>query len=124
MSKSELTSLLVVALLFPCATLAQSGTEPSQQKTIEISATEKVQVVAETATLKIGYRNQASTKDAAYASNAKTANQIVQALLDAGVPKAAMETESLTLQKDEDRYGTKGQQTVTFSASQEWLIYS
>jgi uncharacterized protein YggE len=124
MSKSRATALLVATLLFPCAILAQTGTAPAPQKTIEISATEKVQLPAETATIKIGYQNQASSKDVAYANNTKTANQIVQALLDAGVSKDAIETEALTLAKDEDRYGSKSQQAVTFSASQQWLIYT
>lgn len=123
MRKSQLTSLLAL-LLFPCAILAQTGTESSPQKTIEISATEKVQVPAETATLKIGYQNLAANKDAAYAENARTANRIVQALLDAGLPKDAIETESLSLARDEDRSGSKPQQPSTFTATQQWQIQS
>jgi uncharacterized protein YggE len=123
MCKSKLTTLFA-ALLFPSAILAQTGNEPSPQKTIEISATEKVEVPAETATLKIGYQNQASSKDAVYAENARTANQIVQALLGAGVPKDAIETESLSLARDDNRFGAKPQQAASFSASQEWLIHS
>jgi uncharacterized protein YggE len=123
MRKSQFTKLSA-ALLFPCVVLAQTGNVPSTQKTIEISATEKVEVSAETATLKIGYQNQASSKDAVYAENTRIANQIVQALLDAGVPKDAMETESLSLARDENRFGAKPQQAASFSASQEWLIHS
>lgn len=59
----------------------------TDEKTIEISATEKVVVPADTATAKIGYQNQALTKDAAYAENTRAANKILQAILDAGVPK-------------------------------------
>lgn len=114
---------LAAAFLLPCAVLAQTATEPSPQKTIEISATEKVEVPAETAVLKIGYQNQATGKDSAYAENARTANKIVQALLDAGVPKEAIETESLSLARDEDR-GGKAPQAATFTATQEWQIQS
>jgi uncharacterized protein len=121
--KSKLTTLLA-ALLFPCAILAQTGTAPSPQKTIEISATEKVEVLAETATLKIGYQNQASSKDAVYAENTRTANHILQAIMDAGVPKNAIETESLSLARDEDRFGSKPQQPSTFTATQQWQIHS
>ncbi len=121
MRKPEFAAL-AITLLLPCVILAQSRTEP--EKTIEISATEKVEVLAETATLKIGYQNQASSKDAAYGENTRTANKILQALLDAGVPKEAIETESLNLARDEERYGTKPQQPVTYSARQEWLIHS
>jgi uncharacterized protein YggE len=123
MRKSNLTTLLA-ALLFPCAILAQTGTDASAQKTIEISATEKVQVPAETATVKLGYQNQSSTKEAAYADNVRTANRIVQALIDAGVPKDAIETESLSLARDEDRFGSRPPQSSTFSATQQWQIQS
>jgi uncharacterized protein len=123
MFKSGFATIFANAV-FPLAMLAQTGSANSVQKTIEISATEKVQVPAETATLKIGYQNQASSKDAAYAENTRTANKVVQALLDAGVPKDAIETESLNLARDEDRYGTTSQQPATYSASQEWLIQS
>ncbi|MGC1484579.1 MAG: SIMPL domain-containing protein [Candidatus Acidiferrum sp.] len=122
MSKSELMTLIAV-LLFPCAILAQTGNELSPRKTIEISATEKVEVPAETATVKIGYQNQAATKDAAYTENTRTANRILQALLDAGVPKDAIETESLSLARDEDRFGSKPQ-TSTFTGTQQWQIQS
>lgn len=123
MCKSKLTTLLAT-LLFPCAVLAQTGNEPISQKTIEISATEKVEVPAETATVKIGFQNQATNKDAAYAENTRTANRILQALLDAGVPKGAIETESLSLVREEDRFGSKPQQPSTFTATQQWQIQS
>jgi uncharacterized protein len=124
MTMKSIKRVLVVSLLFPCALLAQSATEPSPQKTIEISATEKVQVPAETATIKIGYQNQAPSKDAAYANNTKTANQIVQGLLDAGLPKDAIETETLTLAQDQPQYGAKTAGPVSYSANQEWQIYA
>ncbi len=123
MCKSKLTTLLAT-LLFPCAILAQTGNEPPAQKTIEISATEKVEVPAETATVKLGLQNRATSKDAAYAENTRTANRILQALLDADVPKGAIETESLSLTREEDRFGSKPQQPSTFTATQQWQIHS
>jgi uncharacterized protein YggE len=121
MRKSKLTTLFA-ALLFPCAILAQTGNELAPQKTIEISATEKVEVPAETATVKLGCQNQSASKDAAYAENTRTANRILQAMLDAGVPKNAIETESLSLVRDEDRFGSKPQQPSSFTATQQWQI--
>jgi uncharacterized protein YggE len=92
-------------------------------RTIEISATEKVRVTAEAATIKIGFQNQAATKDAAYAENTR-ANKILQALMDAGVPKEAVETETLNLGHDQQRYGTGASQSAKFTASQQWEIHS
>ena len=121
MHKSGLT-VLFATMLFPCAILAQGANEPSSQKTIEINATEKIEVPAETATVKLGYQNQAPSKDAAYAENTRTANRVLQALLDAGVPKGAIETESLSLAREEDRFGSKPQQPSAFTATQQWQI--
>jgi uncharacterized protein len=123
MRTSKLTTLLA-ALSFPFAMLAQTGREPTTQKTIEIRATEKVEVPAETATVKLGCQNQSASKDAAYTENARAANRILQALLDAGVPKNAIETESLSLVRDENRFGSKPQQPSTFTATQQWQIQS
>jgi uncharacterized protein YggE len=110
--------------LFPSAAVAQAADGGSARKTIEISASEKVQVVAEIATVKIGCQNQAPTKDAAYAENTRVANKIVKALVDAGVPKEAIQTESLSLAKDEDRYGNKPQGPMPYSANQQLLIHA
>jgi len=93
------------------------------EKTIEISTTEKVVVPADTATVKIGYQNLALTKDAAYAENTRVANKILQAILDAGVPKDAIETESLRLEQEQERYGQKPDQPLKYSGSQKWQIH-
>jgi uncharacterized protein len=103
---------------------AQAQHPPSERKTIEISATEKVEVAADVATVKIGYQNQSPTKDAAYAENIRIANKIMQAILDAGVPKEAIETESLRLEQEQERYGAKSDQPLKYSASQEWQIHA
>jgi uncharacterized protein YggE len=95
MSRFAPSVVLLLALVVP----AQAQHLVTDRKTIEISATEKVVVPADTATVKIGYQNLALTKDAAYAENTRTANKILQAILDAGVPKESIETESLGLEQ-------------------------
>lgn len=95
----------------------------TDQKTIEISATEKVVVPADTATVKIGYQNQAPTKDAAYAENIRTANKILQAILDTGVPKEAIETESLRLEQEQERFTQKSDQPLKYSGLQKWQVH-
>jgi uncharacterized protein len=116
--------LTFIAVVLPLAVVAQTRPPASDRKIIEISATEKVRVTAETATMKIGYQNHATTKDAAYAENTRAATKIVQALLDAGVPKDAIETETLTLEQDQDRFNSRPVQPEKYSASQQWLIRS
>ena len=112
---------VVLLLLFVAPAQAQRlGTG---QKTIEISATEKVVVPADTATVKIGYQNLALAKDAAYAENTRAANKILQAILDAGVPKEAIETESPRLEQEPERYGQKPDQTPKYSGTQKWQVH-
>jgi len=106
------------------APLAQSQHVAADRKTIEISATEKTVVAADIATLKLGYHNLSPTKDAAYGENTRVANKITQAILDAGVPKDAIETESLRLEQEQERFGQKPDQPLKFSANQQWKIYS
>jgi|SRR6266566_964678 len=119
---SRLT-LTVPLLVFPLATAAQVRPTSSDQRSIEISATEKIQAIAEIATIKLGYQNQAPTKDAAYTENTRMANKIIQAVLEAGVPKASIETETLSLEQDQNRYGARPEQPRTYTATQQWLIH-
>jgi hypothetical protein len=114
--------LSLLSLSLSSAVLARPGRQVSAQKTIEVSATEKVEVIAEIATIKIGCQNQAATKDAAYADNTRLANKIIEAMLDAGVAKEAIETESLNLEQEQDRYGAKPNQPLKYIASQKWQI--
>ena len=120
MSRLPAFFVLSLALSFPGQAEPQQAS--SNRKTIEISATEKVQVPADIAILTIGYQNQSPTKDAAYAENTRTANKIIQAILAAGVPKEAIETESLKLEQEQERYGAKSDQSLKFSANQQWQI--
>lgn len=108
----------------PIAALAQPQHATSDRKTIEITATQKVQVPADIATIKVGYQSLSPTKDAAYAENTRTANKIIQAILDAGVPKDAIETESLKLDQEAERYGARSDEPVKYVALQEWQIHS
>jgi uncharacterized protein len=123
MPRLPLYVVLAVAMQ-PIAAPAQSQRASSDRKTIEITATDKVQVAADVATIKIGYQNLSATKDAAYTENTRTANKIIKAIVGAGVPIEAIETESLTLQQEQGRYEARSDQPAKYLASQEWQIHS
>ena len=116
--------LAALTLCIPSVSFAQMERRGPDQKTIEISATEKVRVAAEVATIKIGFQNQAATKDVAYAENTRAANKILRALLDAGVPKEAIETETLNLGQEQERYDARSNPRLKYTASQKWQIRS
>lgn len=102
--------------------LAARSDHSSVKKTIEILASAKVEAPAEVATVKIGYANQAASKDAAYAENTRMSQKIVRALLDEHVPPSAIETESVALEREEERGGGGPAKVLKFSAVQEWRI--
>src|SRR5216684_8027415 len=87
---------------FPLSASAQFSRVVSDKRNIEIRVSEKVNVPAEIATVKIGFQNQAGSKDAAYQENTKASAKIIQALLDGKVAKEAIETETISLQRQEE----------------------
>jgi uncharacterized protein YggE len=89
----------------------------SVKKTIEIQASGKVEVPAEIAIVKIGYANQAVSKETAYAENTRMSKKIVQALLDEHVPSAAIETQSVALEREEERGGSGPARVLKFSTT-------
>ena len=107
---------------FPLIVSAQFSRVISDKRNIEIRASEKVTVPAEIAIVKIGFQNQAATKDAAYQENTKASARVVQALLDAKVPKDAIETQTISLERQDEMNGPNGARTTKFSADQEWRI--
>lgn len=105
-----------------CLAAAQSDRSPTK-KTIEIQATAKAEVPAEVAIVKIGYTNQAVSKETAYAENTRMSKKIVQALVDDHVLASAIETQAVTLEREEERGGAGPAKILKFNASQEWRVH-
>jgi uncharacterized protein len=123
MPKYAILAALVASAIFSTSASGQFARVISDKRTIDIHATEKVSVPAEVATVKVGYQNEAASKDAAFNDNKKISSQIVNALLDAKVPKDAIETESFSLQRKEEFNGAASKKPPTFVAAQEWQIH-
>lgn len=118
--------LLVLSLalsIFPLPASAQFPRAVSDKRNIEIRASEKVTVPAETAIVKIGFQNQAPTKDAAYQENTKVSAIVIKALLDAKVPKDAIETQTVSLERQDELKGPNAVRTTRFAANQEWRVH-
>ena len=113
--------LMVSLLALPAS--AQFTRVVSDKRNIEIRVSEKVNVPAEIATVKIGFQNQAGSKDAAYQENTKASAKIIQALLDGKVAKEAIETETISLQRQEEMSRPNVVRPAKFSAAQEWRIH-
>jgi uncharacterized protein YggE len=117
-----LAALIVLIGTFTPAS-AQMERIVSDKRTIEICASEKIAVPAEIAIVKVGYQNQAGTKDDAFAQSKKTSAKIIQALLDAKVPRESIETRTLSLERNEEMNGTVRSKPPVFAADQEWRIH-
>jgi uncharacterized protein len=95
-----------------------------QNKTIGVTSEESVSADAEVAVLTIGYKNYASTEDAAFQENVRVAEKITTAFLGAGIAKANIDTEKLRLERTEldEKWTAEMKKDRQFEAQQSWKI--
>ena len=94
------------------------------RRTIEATTTEKINVPADSAIVKVGFNHVADTKDAAYSESVRMGNKIVKALTDAGIPSEEIQTESLSVGREEDTYRNAGSSPrIRYNAEQQWRIH-
>jgi uncharacterized protein YggE len=123
-------TLQVFALAAAVATATPSRSQDIQvnkdNRTIAITATDKVIVMADTATVHIGFITYGPDKDAAYASGSTLSNAIIKALTAAGVPSDAIESENQNVspvqdyQVDKLTPAEKAQRK--FQVTQSWTV--
>jgi uncharacterized protein len=121
-----LRPLLFVIAVIACAGLlfAQDIQVNRQNKTIAVTADESVTADAEIAVLAIGYHNYGLTQDAAFRESVQAADRIAQALLNAQVPKANIETDKLRLARTEidEKWTADMKKERQFTAEQSWHV--
>jgi hypothetical protein len=96
------------------ATQVQLKIEPAN-RTLTVSAEERVTADPDLAILHIGFETQPSDAKTAYAAGAKTSNEIVSALKEAGIPETSIRSESQHL----DSIGYKSHK---FELVQDWTV--
>jgi len=79
-----------LAMTAPAQTIQVS----KENRTIAITATDKVIVLADVATIHIGFTAYGPDSDSAYATGSRSSNAIVKALTTAGVPNDSIESEN------------------------------
>ena len=82
------------AATVPCQTFAQTIQVNKENRTIAITATDKVTVLADIGIVHIGFVAYGPDSDSAYANGSRVSNAIVGSLTAAGVLKDAIESES------------------------------
>jgi uncharacterized protein len=92
-------------------------------KTVEVSASATLRVEPEIAQLRVGYKNYAATQQAAIEQNVQASNKITKSLLEISIPKDAIETETIRIDRTRDTEYTPNKATVAeFVAVQEWTV--
>jgi len=111
-----------LAMMAPAQTIQVS----KENRTIAITATDKVIVLADIATLHIGFIAYGPDSDSAYAAGSHTSNAIIKALTTAGVPNDSIESENQNVspvqeyQIDKLTPAEKAQRK--FQVTQSWTV--
>jgi len=117
----EKFSLVIFALIAGCAAAAAQQTSQVQLKieannrTLTVSADGRVTADPEIAILHIGFETPPSDAKAAYAAGAKTSNEIITALKQAGIPETSIRSESQHLD-------STGYKSHKFKLVQQWTV--
>src|SRR5437899_7019463 len=91
-------STLAVVVTLPVVSSAQTIQVNKENRTIAITATDKVTAMADQATVHIGFVAYGPDSNTAYANGSRISNAIVKALTASGVAKETIQSESQQLQ--------------------------
>jgi uncharacterized protein YggE len=122
--RSAALSLLVAGMALSGA--AQTIQVNKENRTIAITATDKVTALADQATLHVGFITYGPDSNTAYANGSKLSNAIVKALTDSGIPKDSIQSENQQIapvqnyQLDKLTEAQKAQRQ--FQVTQSWTI--
>src|SRR5260370_27612481 len=97
MPNLRLSALAVFAAALAATASAQTIQVNKENRTIAVTSTDKVTVLADTANVHIGFIAYGPDSDGAYANGSRTSNAIMKALTAAGIPKETIESENQNL---------------------------
>lgn len=120
------TFVAVFIAAFFCFTLPAQSQEIAvnhQNRTVEVSVTEKIQAEADIADVTLGCVSYGETHDQAYRSNLEIADRVVKALLEAGLQKTQIRSAGIQLNEtDSEHPPASNRQMRQFRAYQSWRI--
>jgi uncharacterized protein YggE len=94
MSTPRFASITLCLASLAVPALAQTIQVNKENRTIAITATDKVTAIADVATVHVGFIAYGPDSDAAYATGSRISNAIVKALKDSGIPADAIQSEN------------------------------
>ncbi len=104
------------------AAFSQDVAVHRENRTISVVVTETVRVNPDMATVSVGYRNSAESRDAAYAENVRTTRRILDVLMQAGLPKEAIQSSKLSFDYEVEEPTAGKPKRLLFVAHQSWTI--
>ena len=122
----RLSVLGICVTAIASAAVAQTIQVNKENRTIAVTATDKVTVLADTATVHIGFIVYGPDSDWAYATGSRLSNAIIKALTDAEIPADAIESENQNISPVQDYQiekltpAEKGQRR--FQVTQSWTV--
>ncbi|WP_353068092.1 SIMPL domain-containing protein [Tunturibacter empetritectus] len=126
MNALRLTPFVLCATFLAMTAPAQTIQVSKENRTIAITATDKVLVLADVATLHIGFIAYGPDNDSAYAAGSRTSNAVIKAITSAGVPNDSIESENQNVspvqeyQVDKLTPAEKAQRK--FQVTQSWTV--
>ncbi len=98
----NLSAILLTTVAVAATASSQTIQVNKENRTIAITATDKVIVMADTATVHIGFIAYGPDSDAAYAAGSHLSNAIIKALTAAGIPNDTIESENQNVSPVQD----------------------
>ena len=117
---------IAVLLCASQAALSQEFQITKDNKSVEVTVTQKVEVEADIAKVTFEAKTFGQTHDAAYEENLRVAGQIVKSIVDGGISKDRIETHALTseAQSSDDlkEFALEGRKLHKFTVAQSWSV--
>jgi uncharacterized protein YggE len=118
------TTILTAAATAPA--ISQTIQVSRDNRTIAITATDKVTAIADMAIVHIGFIAYGPDSDWAYANGSRVSNGIMKALTDAGIPKESIESENQNVSPVPDFQNQKltaaERAQRQFQVTQSWTV--
>jgi uncharacterized protein YggE len=126
MTKLHLSVLALCAIAIATTASAQTIQVNRDNRTIAVTATDKVTVLADTATVHIGFVTYGPDSDTAYANGSRVSNAIMRALTAAGIPRETIQSENQSLAPFQnfqvDRLTPAERAQRQFMVNQSWTV--
>jgi uncharacterized protein YggE len=108
------------------AASAQTIQVSKENRTISVTATDKVTAMADVATVHVGFIAYGPTSDAAYANGSRTSNAIMKALTSSGIPSANIQSENQSVTPVQnyqvERLSEAEKAQRKFQVTQSWTV--